>query len=342
MSERQHDREQELLARLLDRAEIETPADHLDDETLVLFAQGALVADDRMRAIEHLADCQQCRRIASELMQSEQSEQPAAEIAVAPARASSAAGTLRYAGFALAACLLLAVTAVLFQPQLWPGAEATAERRAYEETRSLLASRQFSEARRTVAEATRQGTRSDRLQSLDAQAARGMTSAVALAQAGRLTDFGVDVTGAVGRAAQDKGLGQGLSDAQDSLANIGASSVEALLNRGHVALSAHRLDDALADFDAALRLAPSDPLAHVGRGLANYMNDDLPAAERDFRQALRHDPRHAAARINLAITLTEQGNATEARAQWQELLTLPLEEDDRAQAERAIELLREP
>jgi tetratricopeptide (TPR) repeat protein len=242
----------------------------------------------------------------------------------------------------LAACLLLAVTVLLSRPQSWPGGVASAEHRVYQEARGLLAARQFSQARQTVADAARGGTASDRLRSLDAQAARGMTSVVALTDAGRLTDFGVDVTGAVGRAADNDRLSQGLAAAQQSLADIGHTSVEALLNRGHVALSGNRHELALNDFEAAVRLAPSDPLAHLGRGLAHYMNDDLPAAESDFREATRLAPTLAAPRMNLAIALTEQGKNAEALAAWRELLDLSPPPSDRAQAERAIKLLSKP
>jgi tetratricopeptide (TPR) repeat protein len=335
------DQEVELLRRLLRRAEGEQPTDHLDEETLVLFSQAALSDNERQQAIEHLADCTQCREIVAELLQFEEDDLQAATPAeVSRPRLAAWSGATRYVVFALAACLLLAVTLVLVQPDLWSASGAVAERKTYEETSKLLALRQFDAARNSVAEAARNGTRSDRLQSLDAQAARRMATPVALAEAGRLTDFGVDVTGAVGRAPEDAQLTEGLVDAKNVLARIGTRSVEALLNRGHVALSSHQIDAALGDFNTAVQLAPNDPMTYLGRGIAHYMNDDLSAAEQDFRHALRLAPDLAAARMNLAITLTEESQPELALRQWQDLLSIPLKEEERQQVNRAIELLK--
>jgi hypothetical protein len=63
--------------------------------------------------------------------------------------------------------------------------------------------------------------------------------------------------------------------------------------------------DARAVFDAAVRRWPREPLAFVGRGTAEYRLGNLPAAARDYAQALRLDAAQAGARNNLAQTLLE-------------------------------------
>lgn len=64
-------------------------------------------------------------------------------------------------------------------------------------------------------------------------------------------------------------------------------------------------DDARATFDAALQRWPREPVAFVGRGTAQYRNGDLPAAARDYAEALKLDPAQAGARNNLAQTLVD-------------------------------------
>ena len=63
--------------------------------------------------------------------------------------------------------------------------------------------------------------------------------------------------------------------------------------------------DAFAAFDAALRRWPREPVGLVGRGTAQYRLGRLPAAARDYAEALKHDPAQAGARNNLAQTLVD-------------------------------------
>jgi hypothetical protein len=60
-----------------------------------------------------------------------------------------------------------------------------------------------------------------------------------------------------------------------------------------------------AAFDAAVRRWPSEPVAFVGRGTAEYRLGHLHAAARDYAQALRLDPAQTGARNNLAQTLLD-------------------------------------
>lgn len=69
-----------------------------------------------------------------------------------------------------------------------------------------------------------------------------------------------------------------------------------------------------AAFDAAARRWPSEPVAYVGRGTAEYRLGDLRAAARDYAQALRLDAAQIGARNNLAQTLLDLDCPHRARA----------------------------
>jgi tetratricopeptide (TPR) repeat protein len=334
--------ENELLRRVLARAQEPPHSEHLDEELIALFAEDGLSADERARVVEHLADCAQCRRAASSLVSlndelaSFAQDRPTIRLPRPESERSSS--RRRVTLLALAASLLVAVTIAL---NGWRSSGLLAERNAYDAASQLLASSEFAQARHVISEAAERGTRSDRLQSLDAQAARQMPTAIALASAGQLTDFGVDISGAVGRDLAAP-LTKGLTAAQRSLADIEGRDVESLLNRGHVALSAGRVADALRDFDKAASLAPRDPLAWLGRGLANYLGDHFEDAAGDFRRAIQLAPKSVAAHVNLAITLHELGHDADALAQWRQILTMAPSADQRREAERAIEMLQSP
>ena len=70
-----------------------------------------------------------------------------------------------------------------------------------------------------------------------------------------------------------------------------------------------------AAFDAAASRWPSEPVAFIGRGTAEYRLGDLRAAARDYAQALRLDPSQTGARNNLAQVLLDLKCPVAARAQ---------------------------
>jgi hypothetical protein len=65
--------------------------------------------------------------------------------------------------------------------------------------------------------------------------------------------------------------------------------------------------DARATFDAAARRWPSEPVALVGRGTAEYRLGDLAGAARDYSAALALDAGQVGALNNLAQTLLDMG-----------------------------------
>jgi tetratricopeptide (TPR) repeat protein len=68
-------------------------------------------------------------------------------------------------------------------------------------------------------------------------------------------------------------------------------------------------------FDAAIRMWPDEAIAWVGRGTANYRDNQLTAAVSDYRQALERNPGLVGARNNLAQSLLDMGCVDAARGQ---------------------------
>jgi hypothetical protein len=100
--------------------------------------------------------------------------------------------------------------------------------------------------------------------------------------------------------------------------------------------------DARLAFDAAVRRWPTEAVAWIGRGTAEYRAGNLAAAARDYAGALKVDGNHAGARNNLAQTLLELGCPRSARAQLQAIDSAPLQSplreavmDTRQQADAA-------
>ncbi len=314
------------------------PADHPDDETVALFAEGNLGTDEQSRVVAHLADCPSCRQTASQLLAMADDE--AAEAVrdkVLPLLKTSFLAERRVA-WAVAASLFLAVGIGL----LWFSRRQTvlAEADVYRQANRLLRDGRFADARSRIADAARRDVRSDRLASLDAEAVREIPHPLALAQAGRLTDFGYDPGGVAARGPSEA-LHKGLAEAKAVLAKTGTGDLEAVRNQGHVRLSGGDGKEAVALFQQAVSRSPTHPLAWLGLGLADFMKDDFSAAEAAFRRTIALDPANTAARINLAMTLNELGREAEAEQTWQKLLAEPLSAPDRRQVEAALEQLRQ-
>ena len=126
-----------------------------------------------------------------------------------------------------------------------------------------------------------------------------------------------------------------LADAQDTPA---ASGLEARIIRQWeqaggpivamlLARSAHEIADddaeeALADIDAALTLAPDNLETFHHRAMARYHKGDVSGAYHDLDEVLRREPRHFAAWRSLAEIAEAQGNHKAAYAAWQKLIAL--------------------
>ena len=247
--------------------------------------------------------------------------------------------SMAWAGLAAAACLLLAGGMLLrVDVRGLPGAATEAE--AYAQAADLLGRGQFDEARAGAAEAVHRGLESDRLRTVEAQALRRLPATLALACAGRLTDFGFEIGGVTARSTAPGQAAGRAEEALKVLARSGTDDDTVGLNRGHALLSLGRYREAQTEFEAIATRHPRERLAPLGAGLARFALADYTAAESAFRTCLQLDPDSTAARINLAMSLEEQGKFDEALTTWEQLLSRSLPDSDRQAILRQVEELR--
>ena len=90
--------------------------------------------------------------------------------------------------------------------------------------------------------------------------------------------------------------------------SIQAQDVKAHVDRGIAGCEAGKFDQALSDFNAALKLKPSDPSLYDYRGMAYRCKgmDDL--AVKDFNKAMELDPKFARAYRNRAMVYFDRGD----------------------------------
>ncbi|MGO8752601.1 MAG: tetratricopeptide repeat protein [Thermoguttaceae bacterium] len=325
-----------LLERVDRAAEQTLPAAHPEEETLVLFAQGTLDGPARAATVEHLAECVDCRKAVSlllTLLSVGAGGDPLTPRAAT--RRVSRRTVIASLSVATAAGLLLALT--LFHGPRGPG--LAQQEKIRQQAVALLAANQYDQVSRLIAQAENQGAGSAGLKSLQSQAVRHMPDPLALACAGRLSDFGYGIDGVIARApALAPGRGEA-RQAEQLLAAAGDSNVDVLLNRGHALLALDQPQPALAEFQKAVAAAPDQPLAWLGRGLARFMLEDYPAAADDFRRCLQLDSRLVAAQINLGMTLDEQGQSDQSLPLWKSLLQEPLAPGEREKIQEQVNQL---
>jgi tetratricopeptide (TPR) repeat protein len=93
-------------------------------------------------------------------------------------------------------------------------------------------------------------------------------------------------------------------------------------NLGYILIQKHSVDDAITEFQSALRMNPDLARAHLNLGGALLRKGELDEAISHFRQALQIDPRNAKAHGNLGNALLQKGNAAEAIVHFQQALQI--------------------
>jgi Flp pilus assembly protein TadD len=84
-------------------------------------------------------------------------------------------------------------------------------------------------------------------------------------------------------------------------AQKGPSSAQDYVERGNTYLEQGMYDKAIADYNAAIKLAPNDAWAYNGRGLAYYHKEMYDKAIADYNAALKIDPGYADAYNNRGL-----------------------------------------
>jgi Flp pilus assembly protein TadD len=93
-------------------------------------------------------------------------------------------------------------------------------------------------------------------------------------------------------------------------------------NLGRAFYAEGRVDEAIAEYRAALAISPGYSDAHYNLGIALARDGRRPEAIEEFNEALRLAPRFAAAHNNLGGVLAEDGRTEEARAHYEEAIRL--------------------
>jgi tetratricopeptide (TPR) repeat protein len=117
----------------------------------------------------------------------------------------------------------------------------------------------------------------------------------------------------------------------------GGPAAALLLNRGARNLQNNAADEALADFDAALALAPDLAEAYNRRAMAHFELGNYPQALGDLQAALQRDPRHFSAFQTLSRIAEAREDWKGALAAWQKLLEFNPKQPDGAER---LEMLR--
>lgn len=94
----------------------------------------------------------------------------------------------------------------------------------------------------------------------------------------------------------------------DAAVRLNSSNKQACLGRSNVLYNMKRYNDAVKAADAAIQLDPNYSSAYVARGLARQEMGDLAGAERDCEKALELNPKNATALTNLGYLRRKAGD----------------------------------
>src|SRR4029077_2409288 len=146
----------------------------------------------------------------------------------------------------------------------------------------------------------------------------------------------------IGIVALEKGEGDEAAEALDKAAKLSPDNVDILYHRGQAHLfvskdsyarmfktdpkswrvrqilaeanaGADRHMDAIAEYQAAIQLAPNEPRLHEDLGSEFRIAEKMPEAEEAFRKELEIDPDNVTAKYKLGVLLTEEGDAAQGK-----------------------------
>jgi tetratricopeptide (TPR) repeat protein len=93
-------------------------------------------------------------------------------------------------------------------------------------------------------------------------------------------------------------------------------------NLGSVWWRGGRVDDAIREYEAALKITPESPLARNNLGSAFLKQGKVAEAIQEFQRVLSRDPQSITGRFNLAGALLRSGRVTEAVAEYERVLAI--------------------
>jgi tetratricopeptide (TPR) repeat protein len=120
-------------------------------------------------------------------------------------------------------------------------------------------------------------------------------------------------------------LGQQFEGAKaraDIVLAIDPKHVEALILRANALAGLNKLDDAIAEIEEAMRVAPDRGATYASLGALQMLRDNRGEAELSFLQAVKTAPRSIPARLALARFYTTTGRPAEAEEHLKEAVAL--------------------
>jgi tetratricopeptide (TPR) repeat protein len=126
----------------------------------------------------------------------------------------------------------------------------------------------------------------------------------------------------LGTALRGKGqIDEAISQFQEAI-RLKPDFTNAYNNLGAALLEKGRIDEAISQFQEFIRLKPDDADAHYNLGTALDKKGQMDEAIRQYQEAVRLKPDYADAHNNLGAALVEKGQSDEAIRQLQEALRL--------------------
>jgi len=93
-------------------------------------------------------------------------------------------------------------------------------------------------------------------------------------------------------------------------------------NLGEAWSRSGRVDDAIREYQAALKITPESPVARNNLGLNFLKQGKVAEAIQEFRRVLSRDPQSVKGRLGLADSLLRSGRATEAIGEYEKALAI--------------------
>ncbi|MFN9813596.1 MAG: tetratricopeptide repeat protein [Deltaproteobacteria bacterium] len=141
---------------------------------------------------------------------------------------------------------------------------------------------------------------------------RGSEARAYLARLGALVPESSTVHNRLGVALEEEGDLEGAERELREAARLVRQGHDASVNLGRVLRRSGRHVEAREAFDVAVRRAPSDPQALLGRGLARAATADVRGAEQDFRRAAELAPNDAEPLLALGDLQRDLGAVSDA------------------------------
>ena len=126
----------------------------------------------------------------------------------------------------------------------------------------------------------------------------------------------------LGAAMADEGRFQEALEQYEVALRIWPAFATAHYNKANALLQIGDPEGAVEHFQQGLALMPEDPMAHVNLGAALQHLDDLAGAEHQLREALRLRPRFALAHNNLGIVMAADGRSGGALEHFRQAVDL--------------------